>query len=88
MIRMYPNNTTTWVFDEKSVDQIGCRYTSQGLEFDYVGAIIGLDLKYHNVKVITDYKEQSKNDRSLYCMKTNKLYEEADKIIRNTYKTL
>lgn len=31
---------------EDSVDQVGCIHTVQGLEFDYVGVIIGNDLKY------------------------------------------
>lgn len=31
---------------EDSVNQIGCIHTVQGLEFDYVGVIIGNDLKY------------------------------------------
>lgn len=32
----------------KIVNEIGCIYTSQGLEFDYVGVIIGDDLKYRD----------------------------------------
>ena len=37
---------TTWAIDETGVNQIGCIHTSQGLEFDYVGIIIGKDLQY------------------------------------------
>lgn len=32
--------------DHGSVDQVGCVYTAQGFEFDYVGVIVGLDLVY------------------------------------------
>ena len=48
------NNTTTWAIDAESFDQVGCIHTSQGLEFDYVGVIIGQDLRYFNGRVITD----------------------------------
>ncbi len=37
---------TTWAIDDSGTDQIGCIHTSQGLEFDYVGVIIGPDLEY------------------------------------------
>ena len=35
------SNTSTWAIDENSFDQVGCIHTCQGLEFDYVGVIIG-----------------------------------------------
>jgi DUF2075 family protein/phage repressor protein C with HTH and peptisase S24 domain len=35
-----------WAFKTEAVDQVGCIYTAQGFEFDYVGVIIGSDLKY------------------------------------------
>lgn len=82
------SNTKTWAIDEESFNQVGCIHTSQGLEFDYVGVIIGKDLIYRNGKVITDYEARAKTDRSLWGMKKHKLYKEADKIIRNTYRTL
>jgi uncharacterized protein len=37
---------TTWAMDSSGIDQIGCIHTSQGLEFDYVGVIIGSDLEF------------------------------------------
>jgi len=33
-----------WAYDSKGVEQIGCIYTIQGFEFDYVGVIFGKDL--------------------------------------------
>lgn len=36
----------TWAINEDGINQIGCVHTSQGLEFDYVGVIIGYDLKF------------------------------------------
>ncbi len=58
-------NTTTWAIDENSFDQVGCIHTSQGLEFDYVGVIIGQDLVYRNGKVVTDYSKRASSDKSL-----------------------
>ena len=81
-------NTNTWAIDEDSFDQVGCIHTSQGLEFDYVGVIIGQDLRYEDNKVITDYTKRAKTDASLKGIKTNKNYILADEIIRNTYRTL
>ena len=38
---------TLWAHDPNGIHQIGCVYTAQGFEFDYVGVIFGLDLKYN-----------------------------------------
>lgn len=81
------NNTQTWAIDEDSFDQVGCIHTSQGLEFDYVGVIIAKDMYYNN-RVMTDFEKRAKSDHSLKGTKTTKNFELADKIIRNTYKTL
>ena len=87
-------NTSTWAIDEESVNEIGCIHTSQGLEFDYVGVIIGNDMVYRNGYIVTDYKERASTDQSLKGIKSlakknpeeaNKL---ADEIIKNTYRTL
>lgn len=82
------STTSTWAIDEDSFDQVGCIHTAQGLEFDYVGVIIGKDLVYKDGQVITDYTQRAKTDASLKGIKTTKNYDLADRIIRNTYKTL
>lgn len=38
--------SSLWAYDERGVDQIGCVYTAQGFEFDYVGVIFGNDMVY------------------------------------------
>lgn len=81
-------STNTWAVDEDSFEQVGCIHTSQGLEFDYVGIIIGKDMIYRNGKVLTDYTQRAKTDASLKGIKTTLNYSLADRIIRNTYKTL
>jgi hypothetical protein len=35
-----------WATDGGGIDQVGCVYTAQGFEFDYVGVIWGTDLTY------------------------------------------
>lgn len=81
------NTTPTWAIDEDSFDQIGCIHTCQGLEFDYVGVIIGKDLRFEHETVITDPSKRANDDYSLRGIKKNQKTL-ADKIIRNTYKTL
>jgi hypothetical protein len=35
-----------WASDPNGIEQVGCVYTAQGFEFDYVGVIFGPDLVY------------------------------------------
>lgn len=35
-----------WAYKPEGIDQVGCIYTAQGFEFDYVGVIFGKDLVY------------------------------------------
>jgi len=46
--RLAPNipKAPLWAYDPNGINQIGCIYTAQGFEFDYVGVIIGHDLVY------------------------------------------
>ena len=83
-----------WAIAEESVDEAGCIHTCQGLEFDYVGVIIGDDLRYENGEVITDYTKRAKTDQSIKGIKKwmkedpEKATKAVDAIIRNTYRTL
>lgn len=87
-------NTSTFAIDDDSVNEIGCIHTSQGLEFDYAGVIIGDDMRYENGHIVTDFTKRADTDQSLKGIK--KLYKdnpelavrEADEIIKNTYRTL
>ena len=87
-------NSDTWAIDIDSVNEIGCIHTSQGLEFDYVGVIIGNDMRYENGKIVTDFTERANTDQSLkgikgmYKKNPNEALEIADEIIKNTYRTL
>jgi DUF2075 family protein len=83
-----------WIINPKSVDEVGCIHTCQGLEVDYVGVIVGGDLVIENGKLGTDPKGRAKSDKSLNgYIGERKLDPEAadakaDELIRNTYRTL
>lgn len=87
-------STQTFAIDEDSVNEAGCIHTAQGLEFDYVGVIIGDDMRYENGTVVTDFTKRASTDQSLKGIKTQykenpqKALELADEIIKNTYRTL
>ena len=49
------NKKSFFAVDKNSVDEVGCIHTSQGMEFEYVGLIIGDDLIYRNGHILTDY---------------------------------
>ncbi|PRS04910.1 ATP-binding protein [Bacillus atrophaeus] len=88
------NNSDTWAIDEDSVNEIGCIHTCQGLEFDYVGVIIGDDLVCRDGVILTDHSKRAKTDTSLRGLKkmlkqnSDEAEKLADEIIRNTYRTL
>ena len=88
------NNTSTWAIDENSINEIGCIHTCQGHEFDYVGVILGEDIRFENGQVITDFTKRASSDKSLDGLKGPAkkndpvALKEVDRIIRNTYKTL
>jgi DUF2075 family protein len=83
-----------WLIKEDSVNEVGCIHTSQGLELDYIGVIIGDDLRYENGRIVTDVSKRAKTDQSVKGWKSGlkKNREEtlklADEVIKNTYRTL
>ena len=87
-------NGEPFAVSDTSINEVGCIHTSQGLEFDYVGVIIGDDMRFEKGHVITDFSKRARTDQSLKGIK--KLYKEmpeeanrrADEIIKNTYRTL
>lgn len=79
---------------ENSVTEVGCIHTCQGLDFNYVGVIIGPDLIVRNGKVLTDGTKRASTDRSLRGITQDlrngkpEALLTADMIIKNTYRTL
>src|SRR3989344_2217205 len=84
----------SWIIHPDSVSEVGCIHTSQGLELDYVGVIIGSDMIVRDGKIVTDVTKRASSDQSVKGIK-NRLKENpkeakqvADMIIKNTYRTL
>lgn len=83
-----------WAISPDSVNEAGCIHTSQGLEFDYVGIIIGPDMYVEDGVVITNFFNRAKSDQSvkglkgLYKTDPKSAMSKGDEIIKNTYRTL
>lgn len=83
-----------WIISPKSVEEVGCIHTCQGLEVDYIGVIIGRDLIAIDGVLRTNPKARAKGDKSLAGYKKEFKVDpisaelKADEIIRNTYRTL
>ena len=77
-----------WAINPKSFEQVGCIHTAQGLEFDYIGVLVGKDLRFDDEtgRIITDPSQISKDDKSsgIRTARTDV----AERLIKNTYKTL
>lgn len=86
--------SSIFALDDTSINEVGCIHTSQGLEFDYVGVIIGDDLRFEDEQIVTDFQKRAKTDQSMKGIKKmfkenpEYAYERADEIIKNTYRTL
>lgn len=83
-----------WLVRPNSIDQAGCIHTCQGLELDYIGVIVGNDIKLIDNKIVTDIKARSIGDSSIKGLKKMikenpaKGHQIAEQIIKNTYRTL
>jgi DUF2075 family protein len=83
-----------WIVAPRSIDEVGCIHTCQGLEVDHIGVLIGPDLIYRDGQLRTAVESRSKMDRSVRGYK-NLLKNgppdtsaRIDNLIRNTYRTL
>ena len=81
-------NDDHWAVNPNSFEEVGCIHTCQGMEFDYVGIIIGKDLYYKDGHVQTNRNAISKDDKTSGIRLKSTSNEEADKLIRRTYKVL
>ena len=81
-------NDKIWAINPNSFEEVGCIHTAQGLEFDYVGVLIGKDLTYDEAaaRIITNKSAISKDDKSSGIRGTSD--DVAHRLILNTYKTL
>ncbi|WP_239642971.1 DUF2075 domain-containing protein [Nocardiopsis alkaliphila] len=72
-----------WATEEGGFEQVGCVYTAQGFEYDWSGVILGPDLVFRDDRLMVDHK--AGRDPALLRKPTD---QEADSLIRNTYKVL
>jgi DUF2075 family protein len=83
-----------WIVAKTSVDEIGCIHTCQGLEVDYIGVVVGDDFTVRHGEVITRPEKRASSDQSVKGYKsaikagTEGIRERADRIVKNTYRTL
>ena len=81
-------NDDTWAVNADSFEEVGCIHTCQGMEFEYVGVIIGKDLYYKDGHVLTNRHAISKDDKSSGIGLKSTSDDLADQLIRRTYKVL
>ena len=71
-----------WAYDPNGIGQVGCVYTAQGFEFDYIGVIIGKDLVYRSDKGWVGLKEESCD--TMVKRSKDKFVD----LVKNTYRVL
>ena len=87
-------NEYSWINDPLSVEEVGCIHTCQGLELDYVGVILGPDIRYSDGQIITDVSCHPNRDTAVKGLKGRirngdiQALQISDEIIKNTYRTL
>jgi hypothetical protein len=89
-----------WATSKDGINQVGCIHTCQGLEFDWLGILIGDDLVYRDGQVQGDPAKRAKTDASLKGWKKalneagedegarKAVLDRVDLIIKSTYKVL
>jgi len=78
---MYAKSAESWANEPQGVNQVGCIYSMQGWEQDYIGIIIGPDLRYSKERglyvddvynyglKVTEFKSQSQRRRYEECVR-------------------
>lgn len=85
-----------WIMNPSSIEQVGCIHTCQGLECDYIGVIIGPDLRRDpsSGHVTTHPEKRAKHDNTVRGWKKRMKEDpvatkkQLDALIKNTYRTL
>jgi uncharacterized protein len=72
-----------WAYKARGFEQVGCIYTAQGFEFDYIGVIIGPDLVYNQLH---DRIEGDVSENSDPMLRRD--IENFDDYVRNIYRVL
>ena len=72
-----------WAYKPEGIKQVGCIYTAQGFEFDYIGVIVGKDLRYDKNTGVLYTDITATKDPTLKRSK-----EGFDDYVRNIYRVL
>ena len=72
-----------WAYHSGGIDQIGCIYTAQGFEFDYVGVIFGKDLLYR-----FGQQEWTEDRRQSHDTVVKRSGDKFLGLVKNTYRVL
>lgn len=72
-----------WAYEDGGINQIGCVYTAQGFEFDYVGVIFGPDLVY--VPELADWKGDNTKSFDTVVKRSGDRFTQ---MVKNTYRVL
>jgi hypothetical protein len=72
-----------WANDPAGIDQVGCVYTAQGFEMDYVGLIWGTDLRY-----IPDEARWQGNPSASHDTVVKRSGDRFLDLVKNTYRVL
>ena len=76
-------DSSLWAYSENGIGQVGCVYTAQGFEFDYVGVIFGKDMVYDLDEAKWKGLPENSHDKPVKNDKQNYI-----NYIKNTYKVL
>ncbi len=71
-----------WATEAGGENQVGCIYTAQGFEFDYVGVIFGPDLVYRDGEGWVGIKD------ALHDKKVKSAKDDLTRLLKNTYRVL
>ena len=72
-----------WAYKTNGIKQVGCIYTAQGFEFDYIGVIIGKDLVYDSKNDVIAADISATADPTLRRNKNG-----FEMFVKNIYRTL
>jgi len=72
-----------WAYNVGGIDQIGCVYTAQGFEFDYVGVIFGPDLIY--LPEVAEWKGDKTKSFDTVVKRSGERFTQ---MVKNTYRVL
>jgi uncharacterized protein len=74
-----------WASDPRGIEQVGCVYTAQGFEFDYVGVIFGPDLVYRTLDGGWVGQRDQSHDRIVRSGVTDQQFTD---FVKSTYRVL